>query len=122
MTGPVTLPTLLSFILGATVDVMLLAYGARRLLAEYAQQIKACEKAIAELIEDEAQAAADVRVDVGFAGEQMARGAVERIGELGRRGEAARAGAQAEIGGLEFQYDGTADARRLAARGRCPSR
>jgi ubiquinone biosynthesis protein len=30
----VTIPTLLSFILGATVDVMLLAYGARRLLAE----------------------------------------------------------------------------------------
>jgi ubiquinone biosynthesis protein len=30
----VTLPTLLSFILGATVDVMLLAYGARRLLAD----------------------------------------------------------------------------------------
>ncbi len=29
-----TIPTLLSFILGATVDVMLLAYGARRLLAE----------------------------------------------------------------------------------------
>ena len=34
MTGPVTIPTILSFILGATVDVMLLAYGARRLLAE----------------------------------------------------------------------------------------
>ena len=34
MTGPVTIPTLLSFILGATVDVTLLAYGARRLLAE----------------------------------------------------------------------------------------
>jgi len=30
----VTIPTLLSFILGATVDVTLLAYGARRLLAE----------------------------------------------------------------------------------------
>jgi ubiquinone biosynthesis protein len=30
----VTIPTLLSFILGATVDVVLLAYGARRLLAE----------------------------------------------------------------------------------------
>ena len=29
-----TIPTLLSFILGATVDVALLAYGARRLLAE----------------------------------------------------------------------------------------
>jgi len=34
LTGPVTIPTLLSFILGATVDVTLLAYGARRLLAE----------------------------------------------------------------------------------------
>ena len=34
MTGPVTIPTVLSFILGATVDVALLAYGARRLLAE----------------------------------------------------------------------------------------
>jgi ubiquinone biosynthesis protein len=34
LTGPVTIPTVLSFILGATVDVMLLAYGARRLLAE----------------------------------------------------------------------------------------
>jgi len=34
LTGPVTFPTLLSFILGATVDVTLLAYGARRLLAE----------------------------------------------------------------------------------------
>ena len=34
MTGPVTIPTVLSFILGATVDVTLLAYGARRLLAE----------------------------------------------------------------------------------------
>jgi ubiquinone biosynthesis protein len=32
--GPVTIPTLLTFILGATVDVTLLAYGARRLLAE----------------------------------------------------------------------------------------
>jgi hypothetical protein len=30
----VTIPTVLSFILGATVDVALLAYGARRLLAE----------------------------------------------------------------------------------------
>jgi hypothetical protein len=30
----VTIPTLLTFILGATVDVTLLAYGARRLLAE----------------------------------------------------------------------------------------
>ena len=29
-----TIPTLLSFILGATVDIVLLAYGARRLLAE----------------------------------------------------------------------------------------
>ena len=29
-----TIPTVLSFILGATVDVALLAYGARRLLAE----------------------------------------------------------------------------------------
>jgi ubiquinone biosynthesis protein len=34
LTGPVTIPTLLSFILGATIDVTLLAYGARRLLAE----------------------------------------------------------------------------------------
>jgi hypothetical protein len=34
LTGPVTIPTVLSFILGATVDVALLAYGARRLLAE----------------------------------------------------------------------------------------
>jgi ubiquinone biosynthesis protein len=34
LTGRVTIPTLLSFILGATVDVTLLAYGARRLLAE----------------------------------------------------------------------------------------
>jgi ubiquinone biosynthesis protein len=34
LTGPVTIPTVISFILGATVDVALLAYGARRLLAE----------------------------------------------------------------------------------------
>jgi ubiquinone biosynthesis protein len=34
VTGPVTKPTLLSVILGATVDVTLLANGARRLLAE----------------------------------------------------------------------------------------
>src|SRR6266513_3688907 len=34
LTGPVTIPTLISFTLGATVDVALLAYGARRLLAE----------------------------------------------------------------------------------------
>jgi hypothetical protein len=33
LTGPVTIPTVLSFILGATVDVALLAYGTRRLLA-----------------------------------------------------------------------------------------
>ena len=34
MTGPVTFATLISFILGATLDIILLSYGARRLLAE----------------------------------------------------------------------------------------
>ena len=57
---------------------------------------------------------------VGLAGQQRRGGAKEGLGQLGRVGEAARARAQAKIGGLELQRDGAGGERRSASGGPRP--
>jgi len=50
---------------------------------------------------------------IGFGGEQSGSGLEERIGQLGRIDDAARARSQAKIGGLELHRDRTRRQRGL---------